>query len=340
MIYDNIKEISENKALELGVRMDTVKVCETIRRLAKLNRLSFEDLDRDHRSGLNRHLLGYLEYCGVDPHTYIRNYFSNLQPYMIERRKDQEARDSFICVIDKLYRVSVYIKVDKTQFEEMVISFHEDNVRGIAKTNDLIKNNTNALVPVFADSIGSYDEETGKCNIHLIAQRGLKELPLSIIGVKCGKVFLVREKDIANQFVDYCNEYVRDLYTSNLDIDFDQIDVFTMLQQISFTSYGKDTFSTLSILIDSLTTQKDSISKSVADFALITFCQNLLLTRDQSDELCHLLEEKFRVTSIKGIDSILRRIELSIRGEQEKDVLENIVDIRSLNEIEEDKEPV
>ena len=52
--------------------------------------------------------------------------------------------------------------------EEMVISFHEDNVRGIAKTNDLIKNNTNALVPVFADSIGSYDEETGKCNIHFI----------------------------------------------------------------------------------------------------------------------------------------------------------------------------
>lgn len=70
MIYDNIKEISENKALELGVHMDTVKVCETIRKLAKLNRLSFEDLDRDHRSGLNRHLFGYLEYCGVDPMQY------------------------------------------------------------------------------------------------------------------------------------------------------------------------------------------------------------------------------------------------------------------------------
>lgn len=112
-----------------------------------------------------------------------------------------------------------------------------------------------------------------------------------------------------------------------MDIDYDQIDVFTMLQQISFTSYGKDTFSTLSILIDSLTTQKDSISKSVADFALITFCQNLSLTGEQANELCSLVEEKFRVTSIRGIDSVLRRVELSIKGELEQELIESIVDL-------------
>ena len=59
---------------------------------------------------------------------------------MIERRKDQEKKKSYICVIDNMYRISVYIKVDKSFGEEMIVSFHEDNIRGVAKTNALIKN--------------------------------------------------------------------------------------------------------------------------------------------------------------------------------------------------------
>ena len=51
-----------------------------------------------------------------------------------------------------MYRISVYIKVDKSFGEEMIVSFHEDNIRGVAKTNALIKNKRNRLVPVFADS--------------------------------------------------------------------------------------------------------------------------------------------------------------------------------------------
>lgn len=131
---------------------------------------------------------------------------------------------------------------------------------------------------------------------------------------------------------------MRDLYTSDLDIDFSQIDVFTMLQQISFTSYGKDTFSTISLLIDSLVTQKDSISKSVADFALLTFSQNLVLTKEQADELCGLLEERYRVTSIRGIDSILSRVELSIKGEREEDLLTEIIDSADNSETNDEKE--
>lgn len=325
MIIQNIDSITREQAMQAGVNLDTVKVCDTIRKLAKLDRLTFEDLDREHRSGLNKHLLGYLEYCGVDPHQYIRNYFMHLQPYMLERRKDQESKNSFVCVIDKLYRVSIYIKVDKTQYQEAVISFHEDNKRGIAKSNALIKNKTNILVPIFADSIGSYSEQTGKCSVNVIMQRGLKELPLSIVGVKCENVFIVKEQDISSQFLDYCNEYIRDLYTSDLDLDFDKIDVFSVLQQISFTSYGKDLFSSISLLMDSLIVQKDAISKEVADFALLTFAQNTKLTQEQADELCDLLEEKFKVSSIKNIDSILRRIEHAIKGEEEESVAEILI---------------
>lgn len=144
--------------------------------------------------------------------------------------------------------------------------------------------------------------------VKAIFQRGLKLLPLELPAMKCKDVFIVQKSAINTLFVSYCNDYIRDLYTSDLDLDFDKIEVFSMLQQISFTSYGNDTFSSISLLIDSLCVQHDTISKITADAALITFVQTLHLTVEQQEELKELLDEKFKVTSIRGIDLILERI--------------------------------
>jgi len=242
----------------------------------------------------------------------LKQYLSNIQPYMILRRKDQEPDQSFICVIDNIYRVSVYIKVDNRQFEEVVISFHENNKRGIAKTNSLIEADQNRYVPIFADSVLSCVAEENRYVVRAFIQRGLTVLGLDLAAAKCEDVFLVEKNGIHMQFLSYCNEYIRDLYTSDLDLDFNQIDVFTMLQQISFTSYGRDTFSSISLLIGSLCIQPDALSRGAADFALVTFVQQLSLTKEQAREMQDLLEEKFRVTSIRGIDLILDRVERSL----------------------------
>lgn len=85
-----------------------------------------------------------------------------------------------------------------------------------------------------------------------------------------------------------------------------------MLQQISFTSYGRDTFSSVSLLIDSMVSQPDVISRQAADFALITFVQSLQLTDEQKKELVELLNEKYMVTSIRGIDNILYRVKTAL----------------------------
>ena len=289
-----------------GLDMSMIAVCRKLRRLAKLDRLKLDE--NEHRSGLNRHLFDYIEYCGRDVLDFIKQYLSNLQPYMILRRKDQEPEHSFICVIDNVYRVSVYIKVDNRQFEEVVISFHEDNKRGIARRNSLMQADQQRYVPIFADSVMSRVEEENRYVVKAFFQRGLSVLGLELAAAKCEDVFIVEKNAIHMQFLSYCNDYIRDLYISDLNLDFDRIEVFSVLQQISFTSYGRDTFSSVSILIDSLCVQKDMFSKSLADFALVTFVQNLKLTDEQRQELMDLLEEKFRVTSIRGIDLILMRI--------------------------------
>ena len=310
-----MREISEEEARKIGIDLSMVGICKKLRKLAKLDRLQLDETT--HRSQLNLHLFKYIKYCGMSPLDYVKEYLSNLQPYMIERRKDQEKQSSFVCVVDNMYRISVYIKADNAFGEEMIISFHEDNIRGVAKTNSLVKNNAERLVPVIADSYGSINLETGNVSVKLFVQRGMKVLPLDVIGFKCRDIFVVREGDISRQFLDYCNQYIRDLYTSNLQLDFDQIEVFSMLQQISFTSYGRDTFSSLSLLIDSIAIQQDSISKQTADFALVTFAQSLKLTENQKKELIELLNEKYMVSDIKSIDDILYRIKSAMYATNE-----------------------
>lgn len=296
------------EAQEKGIDTSMIKVCKKLRNLAKLDRIVLDTTQ--HRSGLNKHLFDYIEYCGYDVLEFVKQYLANLQPYMIERRKDQEPEKTFICVVDNLYRVSVYIKINAKQFEEVVVSFHEDNIRGVAKTNSLIKIDLQKYVPVFADSVLSHMEMNGRerYGIKVFIQRGLMVFPLDMVGIKCQDVFIVEKNTINQQLVSYCNDYIRDLYTSNLDLDFEKIEVFSMLQQISFTSYGKDTFSSISLLIDSSCIQTDYVSRSVADSALVIFSQNLRLTAEQQQDLKNLLDEKYKVTSIRGIDLILGRV--------------------------------
>lgn len=300
------EELSYGDVEKQGIDTSMIAVCKKLRKLGKLDRISLDA--SEPMSEQNKHLFDYIMYCGLDVLSFIKLYLSNLQPYMIQRRKDQEKQENFICVIDNLYRVSVYIKVDNTQFEEAVISFHEDNKCGVAKTDSLIKTDIQKYVPIFADSVLSKISNENKYVVKAFFQRGLTVLPLELPAVKCKDVFIIQKSAVNTQFISFCNDYIRDLYTSDLDLDFDKIEVFSMLQQISFTSYGNDTFSSISLLIDSLCIQQDAVSKVTADTALVTFVQNLHLTADQREELIELLYEKFKVTSIRGIDTILARV--------------------------------
>lgn len=296
------------EAEQNGVSMEMVKRCKEIRRLAKLERIELDD--SIHRSGLNKHLFSYIEYCGLDVKEYIREYLSNLQPYMIERYASQEPDSNFICVLDNMYRVSLYIKLDKTFGEELIVSFHENNKRGIAKENNMIQNKTEQLVPVFAEETIAQIEGSPKEEIKLFVQRGMLTLPIRVMGQKCENgVYIVNKQDIETPIIDQCNQYLRDMYTSDLDLEaLDKVELFSVLHQISFTSYGNTVFSNISLLIDNMAMQKGVISKKVADFALVTYIEHLSIDENQSKELMDLLDEKYKVKSQKGIELILDRI--------------------------------
>lgn len=311
------------EAEELGASMEMVRVCKEIRKLARLDRLQLDTTV--HRSGLNKHLYSYIEYCGMDIKEYIRDYLSNLQPFMLERFQSQEPDDNYLCVLDNMYRVSLYIKLDKTFGSEIVVSFHENNKRGLAKENNMIRNNPERLVPVLAEEICARIEGSAKEEIRILIQRGMLLLPIRVMGQRCENgVYLVNARDIETPILDQCNQYLRDMYTSDLDLAaLDQVELFSVLHQISFTSYGNTVFSNISLLIDNLAMQKSLLGKKVADFALITYVEHLLITSEQAHELIELLDEKYKVKSQKDIDVILERIYDNLLAEEDDSVPED-----------------
>ena len=285
-------------------------ICKQIRNLAKLGRVS---LCTDCYSiGRAKNLLNYLDYVGINPQDYIKEYLENIQPYMLQRDLSKEPNESYISVIDNMYAISLYIKGDVTEYQEVVVSFHESHGKGgIAKKN-LMRTNPERKVPVFADRISSINRETKEFFADVFIQRGLLTLPLYVQAVKCEDFFLVRERDISVAVINYCNRYIEELYSSKLNLNFDEIEIFSILQQMPFTVYGNDVFSTISLLIDSLNIQNDVYSKREADFALITFLQNLKLTKEQKDELMEILYEKYSGRDNRERHIILNRIEDSL----------------------------
>lgn len=303
---DIIIKVSE--AEQNGISMKMVSICREIRNLAKLDRIQLNETT--HRSGLNKQLYSYIEYCGIDVKDYIKDYLANLQPYMLERFPLQEPTKNFICVLDNMYRISLYIKLDKSFGKEVIVSFHENNKRGIAKENNMIQNKLDYLVPVFADEICARIDGAAKEEIKVLMQRGMLLLPVRIMGQKCENgVYIVNEQELEIPIIEQCNQYLRDMYTSDLDLAaLDKVELFSVLHQIPFTSYGNTVFSNISLLIDNLALQKSTIGKKAADFALVTYVEHLILDDDQAIELIGLLDEKYKVKSQRGLDLILERV--------------------------------
>jgi len=140
-----------------------------------------------------------------------------------------------------------------------------------------------------------------------------------VMGQRCENgVYIVNARDIETPILDQCNQYLRDMYTSDLDLAaLDRVELFSVLHQISFTSYGNTVFSNISLLIDNLAMQKSLIGKKVADFALITYVDHLLITSEQAHELIELLDEKYKVKSQQNIEVILERIYDNLLGVEE-----------------------
>ena len=278
-----------------------------LRKLARLDRIRLDE--SEHVSKQSLHLFRYLDFLGMDKLAFIKMYLSHIQPFMITEMKFQEKFENAICVLDRFYRISVYIKVDATQNEEVIVSFHENHKNGVAKRNPVIRKNR--YVYVFADSIGSYIPTMDSYTINLLIARGVSTFPVNVPAKKYDEDgFLVNETYIQNAFVDVANQYLEDLYTA--DLDFSGVEQFSSLQRLSYTARGNDCFSNISLLVDSILVQRDAHSRQVADAVLCIYCNSLELLESDKRELLETLQERFSVNSVRVMPELLERVEQNL----------------------------
>lgn len=283
------------------------QLAHKLRKLARLDRLKIDE--SEHVSELNLHLFKYLDYLGVDKLAFVKDYLQHIQPFMIAEFKSQERFENAICVLDEYYRISVYIKIDASKNEEIVVSFHENNVNGIAKKN--FPSGRPNYVYVFADSIGTQISGTDNYTINLFINRGVISVPINVPAERYDEEgFLVRYEYINNALVDIANRYLEDLYSA--DLDFSSVKLFSSLQQLSFTSYGNDVFSNISLLIDSVIIQDDFNGKRLSDSALCIYCSSLNMTDFDKQELLEVLTERFKVNSVMILPEIIERVKINL----------------------------
>jgi len=319
--------ISVEEAKYNGVDFSTVDYCRRIRRIAMAGNVKLDD--SVHRDNIyNKHLFSYIEYCGWDPLDYIKTYLSNLQPFMLEHRGNQEKTDTMVCVLDNAYRVSLYIKADGHRGNEVIVSFHEniDPKRKVVRENNTKKDTTRLakqVVPVIAEPTGARLEGSPREQVKVFIQRGMLLFPAMIMAQKCSNgLYLVEREGLEQPIIDACNQYLRDLYASNVKLeDLDNVEIFSVLQQMSFTSYGNTIFSNITLLIDNLEMQNGPISKAAADFTLITYINNLYLTQEQASELIDVLSERYQLSPSRNFSMILNRVTDEIKATANKTVL-------------------
>lgn len=163
---------------------------------------------------------------------------------------------------------------------------------------------------IIADSITGGITDTNIKTFDILVPRGVINIPISLTGeLQTDNTFLVNRNAIDNAILSVCNQYIQDLYTSDLELPLlDEVELFSALQQISFTSYGNSVFSNISVLIDNMSVQNSPLHKASAFFALETYASHLMLTSEQKSELIELIREKYTVACQKDISAVTNMI--------------------------------
>ncbi|MDT3843432.1 MAG: hypothetical protein LIV11_02490 [Bacillota bacterium] len=331
--------VTKWQAEKEGIYLEKVPYCRKVRNLAMLNRLILSE-SLFEANEYSKHLLSYIHSCGLEPREYLLRYLSSLQPYMIEDIEGfgnnaswdhfnlQDHSESLVCLLDYPYRIYVAVKQNETGENMVLVSYFEassDENRGCkTKTNfppKKLHSMAKETVPVFAEPAGSRIEGSDREQVKVFIPRGMLVYPVLVMARACeGGIFLADRYDLERSMMEACDQYLRDLYTSDLPLDaLDQVEVFSVLQQLPYAAEGNTIFSNLTLLIDNLDIQKGFPNKAAADFALTTYIDHLYLDRDQSRELISVLREKYRESESAHTQAILNRIIDIIRAVADPD---------------------
>lgn len=262
--------------------MQQVNLAKRIRKVVQSRNFKIDETEHYHNT--NKILYSFLRACGFTPYSFVIDYLGSVQPFYLEIDEGQSYGRAIKCIIDPTYKIPLYVKIDFTQHNECLISFHENQFTRQSRFERKI----DKYVVVIPDQI----IDTGlqplyKVNIY----RGMESLEVSgnCTPIKDDLV-KVRHKDFLDVYEDYLVEKLNKLWF------FDDIESLSP-EDFSFTTYGSDRLYDLSMLFDYYLSGIDVTSKRV--------CVNLIsgIVYDMSKDNKGIEDLQLFLDRTKYIDS-------------------------------------
>lgn len=238
-----------------------VKLCKRVRALAQSNKFRIDK--SSHYSSDNKHLFHFIELCCGSLDQFLYNYLSKLQPYDVVLDKAQSnVDDKIYCILQLTYRYSMYIKIDITQYNELLISFHEDQNRKQA-----IKSRCKLFI---ADCVNN-----GTANISFCL--GFKVFNAVFLWEHAwGEIVAVNSADVTTYVLNEINALV------NEELGVENFNPFRSMSSISFSSYGYSVLNKISLLLDCIDVLRLPAEKSLVLSALDDAAHELNLLEDST----------------------------------------------------------
>lgn len=214
-----------------------INLCRKIQKFVSMGRITI-DTDQ-HKLSDNKHLMKFLDLCGLSSNEIILKYLATIQPFQLIRDNLQEYGKEVYCVLDISYGIALYLKLVFSATNGLVVSFHENQ---LAKTTKYLREESGLCY-----AITKTDVPIGSTRI----------LPVSIshglLTFKLDLVCLVVDSDLVKisigevyaNYLKYANDKVMNLTGKTHN-------TFSSVKNLTFTSYGETLLNDVSILLDAL----------------------------------------------------------------------------------------
>lgn len=277
-----------------------INTCKKIRMFVHTGRVTIDD--SEHSASDNKHLEKFLALCGKTYREVILTYLANLQPFQLIKDKSQEYQKSVTCIIDLSYCLVLYIKINFTSTDAIVVSFHENqlqkNVKYCKKSTDL----NYAIIRTEAEP-GSF------IYANVVIPRGLITLKLELLCVVVSHDLVkINMANVNSACIRYANNKISELVQKDMKI-------FSSMKEVTFTSYGGSKLNDISVLVDKICFGKNDNEERSELIEVLNIQLRELLTLPDSQDYLEALAEKY---SIKLGNAVMKpRILLGLESEGE-----------------------
>ncbi len=273
-----------------------IGLCKRIRHDAILDRFSYKI--KDKACDKIKHMVDLLNFCGVSVEEFIKNHLTNVQPAMVIN--EVWSMNSTGLYISTPFAITLLIWVPKKKDEDILVWIEKGHENGWIYESA----HREGTQYVLTDRIEDRVKDENLCSIRIFVPVGVMCIPVSVTAqLDTSGTFICENKDILNGIKKWVDDYIYDLYASNIEFkSLNETEIFYVDKQIDAGKSLAGYVNRFSVLIDNMYVNEHPLHRKSAAFALIIFTVLTQLSFSEKEWHILSLQEKYKD---KGKDIVI-----------------------------------